>query len=145
MLPDESARDGYDAEGRFERGESRSALTGTDPGSWNDKSWVVGVELGGASKAWDWNRLKSERVINDVVGGRSIVLALGADGQSFAAFLRPEAAQTFTIEGDVLSAGGKSWDLAGRELGDPTQRLEHVAAFQEFWHSWRTFHPGTTR
>jgi hypothetical protein len=145
MLPDASVRDGYDTDGRFERGESRGALTGTDKGSWNDKSWVVGVELGGASRAWDWNRLVAERVINDVVGGRPVVLVLGRDGQSFVAFARPDAAHAFTLDGDVLSAGGCSWSFAGRSVAGPAEPLEPVAAHQEFWHSWRTFHPGTTR
>jgi Protein of unknown function (DUF3179) len=143
MQADESLKEDYDQEGKFERGESKGKLTRTDRSSWDDKSWVVGVTIGTTSKAYDWNRLKTERVINDTIGDTAIVLALAADGQSFAAFERPAEAERFTIDNDVLSSSAKSYDFAGKDLAEPSQRLKPVPASQEFWHSWRTFHPGT--
>ena len=91
MQPDESAdlEEDYDTYGRFERGKSKGDLTRTDPLSWQEKSWVVGVQAGRISKAYDWNRLKKDRVINDRVGDQANVLVLATDGQSFAAFERP--------------------------------------------------------
>ncbi|MEJ1973395.1 MAG: DUF3179 domain-containing (seleno)protein [Lacunisphaera sp.] len=97
-----------------------------------------------ASKAYDWNRLKKERVINDQVGGQAVVLALAKDEKSFVAFERPAGAM-FALDGDVLVAGGQRYDFSGRELAAAGQRLRAVAASQEFWHSWRTFHPATLR
>jgi hypothetical protein len=144
MQPDAAAKAQY-GEGKFERGESTGPLTRTDPESWKDKSWVVGITIDGRSKAYDWNHLKERRIINDQVGETPIVLALAADGQGFVAFARPAAAETFTIEADVLSSAGKSYDLLGRDRADPAQRLATVPAFQEFWHSWRTFQPDTDR
>lgn len=132
MQPDPAAIDGYDAQGRFERGESRGSLTRTDPASWQDKSWVVGIEIGGASKAFDWNRLKELRVINDVVGATPIVLVLHEDGRSFAAFERPFATEKYGVEDDLPASA-------------TSRGLKPVNAHQEFWHSWRTFHPGTQR
>jgi len=145
MQPDPTSLGGYDSRGVFERGESTSALTGTDHGSWNDKSWVVGIEASGAARAYDWNRLKDERVINDRVGGTPIVLALATDQQSFAVFERPDGSATFAMEGNVLSSAGHAYDLAGRDLADPQRCLKKLPASQEFWHSWRTFHPGTSQ
>jgi hypothetical protein len=142
MQPDPTALEGYDLKGRFERGESKGPLTRTDPGSWRDKSWVVGVRIGSVSKAYDWNRLKERRIINDQVGPVPVVVVLSRDGRSFAAFRRP-AAWTFTVDDDVLSAGGQRFDFSGRSLGPPANPLEAVEAHQEFWHSWRTFYPGT--
>jgi len=145
MQPDESAdlEEDYDTYGRFERGKSKGDLTRTDPLSWQEKSWVVGVQAGRISKAYDWNRLKKDRVINDRVGDQAIVLVLATDGQSFAAFERP--AGSFTIQGDIIAADGRTYDLAGRDRAEPAMRLKPVQAHQEFWHSWRTFHPGTLR
>ena len=143
MQPDESAKSDYDSEGRFERGKSKGDLTRTDPASWQDKSWVVGIQLGGVSKAYDWNRLKEQRVINDKVAGRPIVLVLGTDRKSFAVFARPAAAENFTIRQNILSAGGRSYDLSGVDLAEPGRQLTRLTAYQEFWHSWRTFHPDT--
>jgi hypothetical protein len=106
---------------------------------------VVGVTIGAASKAYDWNRLKTERVINDRVGDTPIVLVLAVDEQSFAVFERPVETETFSISDDILSAGGKSYDFAGRDLTAPSQHLKRITAYQEFWHSWRTFHPDTDK
>ena len=144
MQPDAASRTEYDPLGRFERGESRGPLTRTDRRSWQDKSWVVGLRAGGVSKAYDWDRLKQERVINDVVGETPSVLALAADEMSFVAFERP-ADERFNISNDTLLAGRGSYDLAGHDLAVPSQALRAIPASQEFWHSWRTFHPGTLK
>lgn len=138
MQPDPALRDRYSQSFDYETGASRSALTGTDPVSWHDKSWVVGVELNGSSKAYDWNRLRRETVVNDAVGGRPIVLVLARDGASFFAFERPNASTRFELRGDSLVSGGRSYALANAGA-----ELKSVPASQEFWHSWRTFHPGT--
>jgi hypothetical protein len=143
MQPDESSEENYDTEGRFERGKSQGDLTRTDPGSWKEKSWVLGVQIGSVSKAYDWNHLKTKRIINDLVGQVPVVLVLSRDQNSFAAFQRPEASWVFTLNGDIISAFGQHYDLSGRNLDAPTDHLAMVDAHQEFWHSWRTFHPGT--
>lgn len=142
MQPDAASMANY-GEGKFERGENKNGLTGTNSDSWKDKSWVVGVQVGGASKAYDWNRLKEQRVINDQVGDTPIVLVLCSDQQSFAAFERPAASERFTIQDDTLSSAGKFYDFSGRELAAPGQHLRKLSAYQEFWHSWRAFHPET--
>jgi len=145
MQPDEPSRKSYDTYGRFERGISTGDLTRTDRSPWQDKSWVVGIRVGGVSKAYDWRRLTQERAINDRIGEVPVVLVLGADRTSFAAFERPDAGWVFTVKGDVLSANGRSFDLSGRDLASPDQRLKSVNPHQEFWHSWRAFHPDTLR
>jgi len=145
MQPDPTFASEYDSEGRFERGESRGDLTRTDAGSWNDKSWVVGIERGTTSKAYDWNDLKARRIINDRVGGTPIVLALSEDGQGFVAFERPADVPAFAIAGEVLEANGRSYDFSGRDLAGTGPALTPIAASQEFWHSWRSFHPATQK
>ncbi len=126
----------------YERGTSRGRLTGTDPRSWEDKSWVVGLRIGGAARAYDWNRLLKERAINDTLGGRPIVLVVAADSASFFAFARPDTASTFAVAGDSLRTGTRAFAFNGR---GPSGTLEPLVASQEFWHSWRTFNPATTR
>jgi hypothetical protein len=126
----------------FERGTSRATLTGTDTLSWHDKSWVVGITLNGRSKAYDWNRLRRERIVNDDIGGVPIVLAIGADDAGFFAFARPSVDARFALRGDSLIADGRAYAMNGR---GPSGELTPVNASQEFWHSWRTFQPGTER
>jgi hypothetical protein len=143
MQPDEASRENYDNEGKFERGKSKGDLTRTDPGSWRDKSWVVGIDLGSVSKAYDWNQLKQRHAINDLVGEVPIVLVLSSDEGGFAAFRRPDSTWIFTLKGDTLAAAGHNYDLSGQCLEKSESPLAAVDAHQEFWHSWRNFHPGT--
>jgi len=142
MQPDSILAPRYARDFDYETGRGRSPLTGSDPGSWNDKSWVVGITVNGESRAYDWNRLARESVVNDVLGGRPIVLALAADRRSYFAFVRPDSLAMFAVRGDSLVAGDNAWAFTGR--GGPGQ-LEPINASQEFWHSWRTFQPETSR
>jgi hypothetical protein len=142
--PDTAFKKEYQGLARYDSGLGRSTLTRTDTGSWNDKSWVVGVTLNGKSKAYDWHQLKKAGVINDAVGGTPLVLIMGRDNMSFFVFRRPDESAVFSFIGDSLRAGEQAWDLKGTPRG-PGPNLEPLNAYQEFWHSWRSFHPGTDR
>lgn len=138
MQPDSGLRGAYTKSFDYETGASRSALTGTDTLSWHDKAWVVGLAVNGEAKAYDWNRLRRERIVNDSLGGAPVVIAVAADHASFVAYERPDAGTRFTIRGDSLVAGARAYALSGR---GSSGQLKPVFASQEFWHSWRTFHP----
>jgi hypothetical protein len=142
MQADSALASNYSDSTGYETGKSRKPLTGTDTASWHDKSWVVGITVNGQSKAYDWNRLRRENCVNDILGGKPIVLALAADKASFFAFVRPSATTSFAVRNDSLVAGGTAYAFSGQGA---TGALEPVNASQEFWHSWRTFQPATTR
>jgi len=144
MQADSTYIDSYPDNYKFESGKSKSKLTGTDSLSWNRKSWVVGIRTPQASKAYDWNRLKSEWIIHDEVRGTPILLVLASDTASFFAFERPGPDARFTLVKDTLYLGQHRFDLKGRGL-DTTLHLKPLQAYQEFWHSWETFNPGTLR
>jgi hypothetical protein len=140
MQPDPALASKYSKSFDYETGKSRSDLTGTDTVSWADKAWIVGITENGESVAYDWNRLKRERVINDVVGGTPVVIALASDTVSFVAYTRPDTASRFVVRNDSLVGAGGVFDLSGRS---PKLHLRKIRASQEFWHSWRTFQPTT--
>jgi hypothetical protein len=142
MQADSAFLEQYAKDYAYENGTSRRALTGTDTASWHDKSWVVGLTVNGQSRAYDWNALLKERVINDTVGGTPVVLALATDNASFFAFARPDAGTVFTLAGDTLVANGARYAFNGKGEGGA---LTPINASQEFWHSWRTFQPATTQ
>ncbi len=141
MQPDSALHDRYSQSFDFESGTSRSTLTGTDTVSWGEKSWVVGLSLNGESKAYDWNALKRERAINDVVGSTPVVVVLASDNASFFAYVRPDSGTRFAMRGDSLVTPGATYGLSGRGAAGS---LVPIQASQEFWHSWRTFQPRTT-
>jgi len=142
MQLEQQFKNSYDTLGRYEKGKGRSDLTRTDSLSWKDKSWVVGIDIDDHAKAFDWFDLKAQRVINDKVGDVPVVLVLGSDDQSFAAFKR-NADESFTLRNDSLIGISNRYDLTGRSVDG--NRLPLVKAYQEFWHSWNTFHPDTEK
>jgi len=154
LQPDPQFAPSYARMEGFAEGTSQSALTGRDSGSWQRKSWVVGVLAGNAARAFDWNELVRERILADRVGDRPVLLVLGADGVSFHAFdARPGGSGT-PLELEPTAdpsrfrdrATGATWDGSGLALDGPQAgtRLIAIPAYQEFWHSWQTFRPKTT-
>jgi hypothetical protein len=143
MQADEASMMKYDSLGKFEQGKSISRLTRSDSLSWKEKSWVIGLQIGSETKAYDWAILKSQRIINDIIGKTPVVIVLSTDGQSFAAFERADEKELFSIRNDTLYAGSEAYDFAGNGITIKDHRLKRVMTYQEFWHSWQTFHPRT--
>ena len=143
MDADEPSIASYDSLARYERGKSKGALTKRDSLSWKEKSWVVGIVHGSASKAYDWNKLAEERIINDSIDDTPIVLALSDDEQSFVVFRRPSHSEIFSILNDTLRLQKSAYDFSGRHLSTDSVSLRRINAYQEYWHSWKTFHPNT--
>jgi hypothetical protein len=141
MQPDATYAEYYDNDGSFENGKDTDELTRTDTLSWKEKSWVVGIEHDGHAKAYDWNDLRRERIINDTIGKTPVVIVLLADEKSFFAFQRPGEDDLF-LGNDSLCSSSECFALGTLPVSDVLTRLP---ANQVFWHTWRTFHPGTTR
>ncbi len=140
----------YDSERVFEQGKITTGIERTDTASWKDKSWVIGIELNNKSKAYDWNELKAKRVINDHIDNTGIVIALAEDRQTYCAFENPfypmtGGAADFTISHDTLFSNGRVYDFSGRNLEKSREQLTPVPSKQEFWHSWKQFHPATLK
>jgi hypothetical protein len=132
----------YDTTFKYESGTSRKKLTGTDSLSWKEKSWVIGIKAGKERKAYDWNQLKNERLILDQIGSTPVLLILSNDDKSFFAFERPDEHSFFSLNHDTLLFQNKHFRLDGKGI-DTSYTLKPLPAYQEFWHSWRTFNPGT--
>jgi hypothetical protein len=148
MDPDASSIEYYDSLARFEKGRSKGDLTRTDSLSWKDKSWVIGIDHNGVSKAYDWIELKEKKIINDKLGNVPVVVVVSDDSQSFAAFQRPSDDEVFTILNDTIRSSKAAYDFSGKLIltdSASISPLKRIPAYQEFWHSWRTFHPGTMR
>jgi len=144
MQADPAFKKSYDSTTKFESGKSKSKLTGTDSLSWKDKSWVVGIKVGKERKAYDWNRLKTERIIHDTIGNTPLLLVLATDNKSFFAFERPDAELQFSLTNDTITFNGHHFRMDGRGI-NTLLSLKPLPAYQEFWHSWRTFNPGTKK
>ena len=147
MQPDPQFAEAYAHMVGFAEGTKPGGLTGRDTASWQRKSWVVGVVVGESARAFDWNELVRDRVLTDRVGDQPVILLLGADGASFRVFASAlELERTDDPSRFRDRTTGGLWDESGLALDGPQAgtRLATVPAYQEFWHSWQDFRPGTT-
>ncbi|HEY1061678.1 MAG TPA: DUF3179 domain-containing (seleno)protein [Daejeonella sp.] len=145
MQADEEFKEKYEEMSMYESGASKSKLTLRDLGSWKDKSWVIGVESGSESKAYDWNRLQKEGIIHDELGDKPIAIFLSKDKKSFVAVERQNSKQIFSMINDTLITADNRYNFIGISLDSTKSNLKKLNAYQEYWHSWQIFHPLTKK
>ncbi len=153
LQPDSLFKKEYDGLEKYDEGKMEGRLERRDSLSWNDKSWVIGISYGLFARAYDWNDLQNRRVINDDIEQFPLLIALENDSASFHVWSR-------TVAGDTLEFGfsenyetlidvnsGSVWDWSGRctEGIWKGKTLTTVQSYQEYWHSWKTFHSNTER
>jgi hypothetical protein len=145
MQPDKKFQVEYDSMRTYEKGRLVGQLTRRDTGSWERKSWIIGVTVGKTSKAYDWNRLQKERIIHDNVDNQPIMIVLSTDNNSFIALERARNEQIFTLSNDTLISQNYRYNFLGISENQQLPNLKKINAYQEYWHSWQTFHPLTER
>jgi len=149
MQPDPAFLKQYASLNGFDMGTINSGLERRDSGSWHFKSWVIGIAHGKSSKAYDWNDILSKKIINDSLPGLPLVITIEPDNASFHVWNRSVNGQSLIFQTDSGglkdSNTGSTWNYDGISTGGPLQgqHLKNIQASQEFWHSWRTFHPNT--
>jgi len=114
------------------------------------KSWVIGVIINGKAKAYDWRHMYAKRLLNDELNKSSLLIGIEKDSLSYHAWNTSVSGKTlhFKLDDkgmltDEETASVWDWDglcLTGTQKG---QRLAKIQAYQEYWHSWKHFHPGT--
>jgi len=153
MQPDTSFTKDYEDLAGFDKGTVKSHLEKRDSASWKKKSWVVGVKLKDLEKAYDWNDLLKDDFIQDTIGRHPVLLLLEKDTASFHVFNRSLQGHTlFFIRdrvADLLTDSNTHsiWNSSGYCVSGSLKdmHLETVTAYQEFWHSWKQFHPNTSQ
>ncbi|MCG3167704.1 MAG: hypothetical protein POELPBGB_03498 [Bacteroidia bacterium] len=150
MQPDKKFENEYLGLTGFDKGEIKSVLVGSSKTSWEKKSWVVGIEVEGISAAYDWNTLKEKKLIQDTVGNLSIAVVMGDDGQSFFTWNRNLNGEILNFVYDSVNIltdekSHSKWSASGVCISGELAgtKMKPVQSYQEFWHSWQTFHPNT--
>ena len=137
----------------FDSGTIKSSLEKRDSASWKFKSWIIGVSHQGQSRAYDWNELLAQKILLDSLTSLPLLVVLENDSMTFHVFDRRWQGRSLhfswdshnkTIRDDQTNS---EWSLNGHCLTGPLQGavLTQVQSYQEFWHSWKSFHPLTTQ
>jgi hypothetical protein len=132
----------------YDKGTMRSSLVRRDSVSWQPNSWIVGVVNNSSSKAYDWNELLQKKIIQDSVDKLPIILTIENDSTSFHVYDRRvnDSVLSFQIVGknDLLvdEKTHSTWNMDGVCIAGwlKGKKLLPVQSYNEFWHSWQTFH-----
>ncbi len=117
------------------------------------KTPVLGLQSGGAARAWRVYDLWIEGIVNDAVGDTPVVLITDPASGAVRAYER--AGETFTnfarrgesTEKLLIDRTGGSWTITEGQLvkdDDPEIRLNRIAGVNAFWSAWYAFNPNTS-
>jgi len=152
LQPDPTYAKHFQSLADYEAGDTTGGLEGTDRASWKDHSWVLGVQVNQTAKAYDWNMMRKNMLTEDVVGGKALAIVVLPDQVNYFVWDaspgdRPDLHFTLVRDSAVMheQESGTTWSLTGECLSGKWkgQQLDPVQASQEFWLSWKTFHPKT--
>jgi hypothetical protein len=149
---DTNYKEDYEDLSKFDKGNGTGHLTKRDSASWKMKSWVIGIKSDGLTKAYDWNDLLKKNFIQDTIGNQSVLLVLEKDTSSFHAYNSIHQGRALFFIPDIEqgsitdSLTHSVWNLNGLCISGPLlgTQLDPLPVYQEFWHSWKQFHPNTT-
>ncbi len=149
MQFDPSFVEDYEDLAEFDNGTIKSSLEKRDSASWRFKSWVIGVHTKQESKAYDWNELVKRSIIQDSLSQLPLLILLEKDTVSFHVFNRMQGSQALHFTWNAATQElrdvqtGSLWNLKGECIEGPLSGMavQRIQAYQEFWHSWQSFHP----
>jgi hypothetical protein len=151
LQPDSNFRKQYADLDGYDEDTLQSSLEKRDSASWQLKSWVIGVNVNNNFKAYDWNKVAKNKLIEDDFEDIPLLLTMSNDERSFYALSRNTDNgilhfaydSTFSFLRDDKT--GSTWNINGLCIDGTLKghQLKPVQAYQEFWHSWKTFHPRT--
>ena len=114
------------------------------------KSWVIGVVLDKKPKAYDWRKMQQICLLNDQFGATPLLIGLEDDDHSFHVFNRQVDGKALTFKLDTTgrftdNETSSTWNWEGLCVSGTSKgkQLTKLQAYQEYWHSWKHFHPGT--
>jgi len=151
LLPDTNFKKRYAGLKGYDIDTSQGSLETRDSASWKFKSWVIGVKINNETKAYDWNTLVTHKIIEDSFAATPLIITLQPNGQTFYGLNRNVNGKTLHFTYDATGAvlhdaeTNSTWQLNGvcTDGAMKGSNLQPVQSYQEFWHSWQTFHPGT--
>ena len=115
------------------------------------RTLVVGVEAGGAAKAYPADALARQNPVVDTIGSAPVIVLLGEDGKSVRAFdrrLEGKTLEFFLKPGtrELLDAEtGSAWDFTGASTSGALagRRLTRLRPVKDYWFDWKQYHPET--
>ncbi len=102
------------------------------------KSYVFGLRVQGAAKAWPLASFAQEPVINDDIGGLPVVLIGDPATRSVRAYERGDR-EFVGRDGEILAGDLSRWQITEDALVGPDQRLPRMAGHIAYWFAWDNY------
>lgn len=116
------------------------------------KDQVLGLILNGQAKAYPFESLSRELVINDDLAGQALVIVaadLGVGPRAYQSGSHLFSLETGGLEGEgiiLTDQQDRRWQVGEEALeliADSTARLARLPSRASYWFGWYSFHPGT--
>jgi hypothetical protein len=112
------------------------------------RTLVVGVRMSGAARAYPFDAILQQKLIQDRLGGQAILIVVGPDGQSVRGF-RADAEFYRLMDHKALmmdAATGSEWDFHGCAVEGKLKGrcLERIDVIKDYWFDWRHYNNTTT-
>ena len=114
---------------------------------------MLGIQAFGASRAFPYEAVLKDKLVEDHVGLEPIILVVGPDDQSVRVFQRripglsevPEFYRT-TAALFMDDTTGSSWNFQGCAVSGKSEGkcLTRVEVIKDYWFDWRHYNPATT-
>jgi Protein of unknown function (DUF3179) len=113
---------------------------------------ILGLDVHDQSKAFPLTALRNAKVINDQLGGESLLIVHQPDSDTTTAFESQAKGRSLTFtaaNAEVTELKDEQthsrWDAYGRCIAGPLRgsRLHALILEPEYWFAWSEFHPNT--
>jgi len=149
------AKDAKEYDSKWEPEVAKLPVVISFPGTeLKSRDVVVGLEIGGAARAYPWETVVKQSPIIDHVQGTPVLLVIGPDGKSFRTFVSrvDDKDAEFFLKVDTKdwalldSATASEWSFQGCSTSGAAQGkcLARIPALKDYWFDWRNYHPETT-
>ena len=115
-------------------------------GSRKPRDLVLGIRVRGVAKAYLYQTVLKQLLVQDRVGSTAVLLAVGPDNLSIRGFEAGNTDFYRTPEGILIDAvTGSKWNFQG--CAEEGKRkgvcLPRVEVTKDYWFDWREYNPGT--
>jgi len=116
------------------------------------RTMILGLNVGESSEAFQLSVLRQARVINEEVGGQSVLIVHQSESDTTTAFIarvKGKKAQFDAANAEATEVTdketGSRWDAYGKCISGPLKgsQLTSLTLEPEYWFAWAEFHPGT--
>jgi len=111
----------------------------------NSKELILGIKVNNTYKAYRIEDIKSQNIIQDIIGNKSIVIFYNEDYDVVRFFnteLNGNNLKFNLIDNKIIDENTNSeWDINGNS--NTSEKLSQIMPTYSFWFTWSAFHPAT--